>query len=200
MRKFYAVFLAMLMVFGFSAAASAALVLNFDIDFHTTGLSNAVHSYTKGDTDTGQTIDLQPCESVWVDFYADVLTSDGLTGADFTLTFNPATLEATQAVQGPNFLYITPPSVGPGFAHIEDLSFVSIVANDILLGSVLLHCTGPGLDPLVLSGTFVSTSGVDPVYFNNLVVGSINNVPIPGAIWLLGSGLIGLVAKKRKIK
>lgn len=56
-------------------------------------------------------------------------------------------------------------------------------------------------------GTYFDTSG-DVIYdpyptpgsagFDLDAAGVINAVPIPGSLWLLGSGLIGLVAIRRK--
>jgi len=46
----------------------------------------------------------------------------------------------------------------------------------------------------------VSASAFTPAYFamDNLTIGTAAPVPIPGAVWLLGSGLIGLICMRRK--
>ena len=201
MKKIMVILMAVFMIFGFSTAASAAFDLSFNIDFHTDGLSNPVHSYASGDYNTGDTIQLNQCEYVWVDFYADV-TGDAFTGADLTLAFNAATLDATNATGAGGFSPIVPATIAPGSVFISLGNFTGVTGDDNIFASILLHCIAlsPG-DDLYMSGIFVDLAS-DPVVIDppGCVVGTIENVPIPGALWLLGSGLIGLVGVRRRVR
>lgn len=200
MKKIMVILMAVFMIFGFSTAASAAFDLSFNIDFHTDGLSNPVHSYASGDYNTGDTIQLNPCEYVWVDFYADV-TGEAFTGADLTLAFNAATLEATDATGAGGFVPIGSATIAPGSASISTGNFTGVTGNDNIFASILLHCIGLGIDDLYMSGLFADLASpaivIEPP---GCVVGTIENVPIPGALWLLGSGLIGLVGVRRRVR
>jgi len=56
-------------------------------------------------------------------------------------------------------------------------------------------------NPLIASATFsyVSTQSVNGFSLDDVTFGSVSAVPLPAAVWLFGSGLIGLVcAAKRK--
>jgi len=65
-------------------------------------------------------------------------------------------------------------------------------------GSVVsLFISNPSSDILSASLTWINGSIDDETGIDNI---SFNTVPIPGAIWLLGSGLLGLVAIRRRKK
>ena len=49
-----------------------------------------------------------------------------------------------------------------------------------------------------VGGSMLNNANVDPIYGGSWA--SFQVVPIPGAVWLLGSGLIGIVGIRRKIK
>ena len=52
-------------------------------------------------------------------------------------------------------------------------------------------------------GTYNSISWTNPAYeawYGFTVGANVNPVPIPGAVWLLGSGLIGLIGLRRKFR
>ena len=63
-------------------------------------------------------------------------------------------------------------------------------------GSVVnLFITDPTSDILSVSLTWINGSIDDETGIDNI---SFNTVPIPGALWLLGSGLMGMVAMRRR--
>lgn len=206
MKKITVFMLAILMVIGIGTAANAAY-LDFDIDFWTDG-TNPVHNYDKNDPgvyDTGETIDLQPCEYVWVDIYFH--TDYEITAGSFDLTFNAANLEAYEVAYDPaKWGLPTTDLTNPG--HVISSAVVmpigaSVTDSDNLFASVLLHCTGISTDELWLNnniGFTTTTPGevipIDP----SVYLGTINNVPVPGTAWLLGLGLFGLVGLRRKMK
>jgi hypothetical protein len=51
-----------------------------------------------------------------------------------------------------------------------------------------------------LGGTIASSNYVVNHIGTNYVVSSASAVPIPAAVWLLGSGLVGLVALRRRMR
>jgi hypothetical protein len=113
--------------------------------------------------------------------------SEGLT-FNFTADQSPYTYQAT----------LTDLSTVPYFGF--DFLFLSVTSSTEILASII----GPG------SFTFPVEAG--KLYFAN-VFGTgggemdaglfgleITTVPIPGSVWLLGSGLIGIVGIRRKFK
>jgi hypothetical protein len=79
-------------------------------------------------------------------------------------------------------------------------------SEDHVIGTFVLHCMGPGETALAVEprfefpfnlsladGSFID----DSVSFESVVI---NQVPIPGALLLLGSGLLGLIGLRKKIK
>ena len=205
MKKFFVTLLGVLMAVGFGTAAMAAPTLNFDIDFYSDSTP-----YDEGVFDTGSTIDLIVGQSVNVDIYFSV-TEEGVSGGGFTIPINSATLSASNLSFPSAFIdtgssgidadkinyeaYAVPPGtvVGPG--------------SNYLFASFVLTCSGLGLDELWLNDLdsriqwVTSPSGFDLDDQLGVKLASVNNnVPIPGALWLLGSGLIGLFGIRRRMK
>jgi hypothetical protein len=206
MKKIGVIILAILMVSGFGTVASAAPTLSFDIDFY-----DGSTALAQGVFDTGSTIRLMPGDTVNVDILFSV-TEEGVVGGGFDLDFDS---DGINNLTASNLSFPFPPFVDTGESEItagnvraQAFAFPPGTAvgpgSDNVLASFVFECTGLGLDDLVLGdfGTgadwVTSPSGID---LDDQVTGtlaSINNVPIPGALWLLGSGLIALVGLRRR--
>ena len=205
MKKFFVTLLGVLMAVGLGTAAMAAPTLSFDIDFygdHT--------SYDKGVFDTGSTIDLIVGQSVNVDILFSV-TEEGIVAGGFTIPINSATLSASD-------LSFPTPFINAGYSGIDadKIDYEAMAwpggtvvgpGSDYLFASFVLTCSGLGLDELWLNDLdsriqwVTSPSGFDLDDQLGVKLASVNNnVPIPGALWLLGSGLIGLFGIRRRMK
>ena len=201
MKKVGFLVCAVLMILGFGSFASAAPVLTFDIDFG-----------QDGTFETGGVYDLLPGGSVAADLYFTV-TEEGVVGGGFALQYDPSLL----AVTGYSFVF--PPFLDTGLSYNDpgDLGLEafrnpagSATAPDVAtkFASVDFECLGPGLTALTLfdfnlvTVQFVtSPSGLkldSQIPAEGILLASINQVPIPGAVWLLGSGLVGLIAFTRR--
>jgi hypothetical protein len=56
--------------------------------------------------------------------------------------------------------------------------------------------TGVGMS----TGSWLGTYDATPTWTGTVVITGLPEIPIPGAIWLLGSGMIGLVGLRRKFR
>lgn len=155
-----------------------------------------------------------------IDIYFDLPTSeypsatyDGMYATNFNLNFDPNYLEVN------NTSYNT--------AAFEDSTFTNIVVHSNYINFGLLDEFGTGFDGQFLLGsatfnakstlgtTYLTTSDTNPsvpgdfytqnftsidtsVLFKSGEI-EISEVPIPGAVWLLGSGVIGIIGIRRKL-
>lgn len=197
MKKFSGLVLAMLMALGISSVANAAY---FNIDFY-----DYDTAYVKNVYDTNIILEL----GQWV--YADIYVSglppegEGTVGMGFDLTFDASNLEAAGLVIASPFMDTGKSGIIPG--HVLAEAWVvppgsDVGGDDILLATFALHCTGISVDELELwlndldgSAQWVLKDGsvLDGELFPTHIATVNNVVPIPGAVWLLGSGLFGLV-------
>jgi hypothetical protein len=182
-----------------SAIANAAPTLSFNIDFY-----GGDTSYVQGAFDTGSTILLNPGETVNVDLYYAV-TEQGVIGGGFDIEFDPALLESAGSLTIAAPWMTVPPSPDAVNLRSDFLAFSAVDASaDTLLASFALSCIGVGSTEIwaadyndqpnwLTIGQIVLDDQL-PIY-----LATVNNVPIPGAVWLLGSGLLGLLGIRRRI-
>ena len=153
---------------------------------------------------------VNPTESFLLDVYIsapEALNHDGLYGAGFYVGFDGGVIRADTAI-------VEDPPFDPGFSVIEISSdYVMYQAlmkmdekyhyGDILMGTIQFSPIAMGVSTITTSDYSASPDFTyfDGVSFDSEVTfcgGTVNVVPIPGAILLLGSGLLGLIGIGRK--
>lgn len=185
---------------------------SFNLDFYN------VTNWDKGEMDTGKTM-LLPVNyqgNILIDLYLSSGPgevndlSSGLIGYTLNFSWLSSLLTysgAAFAVPSPYFNAGRTSSAVPGVVTIDALCFSGYPSTrDILLGTISLSMNqdAVGTSPLILSvldagGANVMLANGDVLdYLLPQTLGTISNVPIPGAIWLLGSGLLGLIGLRRK--
>ena len=216
MKKVSPVLLATAMIFGLNTAAKAAPVLTFDIDFY-----GGDTSLIQGELDTGTTIELKKVgDTVMVDLLYSI-TEVGLWKAGWDVQFPAHNLTATSLIL---------PAIGAWTAYPDDPQGITdghVRFRGQTMNEWAFTGLGPGEN--LLLGTFELTGmnaslnneiwlyDYDPdspdwaagiIYGGGVLdlqvvaarLGAVNVVPVPGAVWLLGSGLAGLVALRRRKK
>jgi hypothetical protein len=79
-------------------------------------------------------------------------------------------------------------SISPPFEYINESSTKSFtLTRTVSAGDTVEFIVGPDSNGVNLSGT-------------TPLAATINTVPIPGAVWLVGSGLLGLAGLRRKLR
>ena len=124
-----------------------------------------------------------------------------LAGGTIDLGFDSAVVQVDSVVIDP-FWDFFPDGGGPAVGNVwPDIGF-DVFANDPATGTftiatINLTALALGSSSLVILGTseFFSTIALlDPTRID----GTVNVVPVPAAVWLFGSGLLGLVGVARK--
>lgn len=201
--KKLALLLTMLMVLGFGTAANA---MSIEIDFY-----GGTTSYLQGDYDTGGTINLIPKQDwVLVDIVAsDVPSDNGVAVFSWVMNFDPSNMQVAEDEifkldTDFAFTFVNEVDNKAGTIKLEAAS-TDPPGGEVVLGTFRIDCTDFSIDQLFIAqlndNNNLLADGTD---FEELypkgVFATVNQVPIPAAAWLLGSGLLGLVAIRRKKK
>jgi hypothetical protein len=209
MKRLLVLLMAGFMVIGFAMSASASVdPMQFKLDFGQDGSFE-------------DTWILDPSEVVWIDVYVSNIPPPGLISMGFDIEYDPRQLAVTPgtAVDAANW-YINPQvnidtpgeiemKGGRVFPGLYD-PLSGLAGNDIKLGTIELHCILPGISDLWLFDSdrqggyddFVLQDGtvLDVQLKDGVKVGTIINTPIPSAVLLLGSGLVGLLGFRRRMR
>ena len=204
MKKLLIVCSALLLILGFAGTAPAAPVYPVWVD--------ASPDKNGGDGIPDDTIILRPSEVVWLDVFISNIPNSQLISAGLTVDFDPKQLEVT-----PGTTFFEPPWIGFMGSRVDfdntagTIDFVGGTLapwadSDVPLITIELHC--------IAVGTSFLNFGDHPEPFADFVLADgtvldgeigfprieVINTPIPSALLLLGSGLLGLLGFRRKMK
>lgn len=205
MKKIIFACLTAVLTLGLTNTASAALVYPVWVD-----ASPTLHG---GDGIADTSITLAPSEVVWLDVFISDIPTAGLVSAGLVVNYDPAQLEVT-----PGTWFYDPPWTADfnlskiswdnnsGIIDFAGAGFGSPFGTVPLI-TIELHCIAPGvsslvfgqhpgpIDDFVLANEPLSTILDADVLFPTI---EMVNTPVPGALWLFGSGLVGLLGLRRK--
>lgn len=134
----------------------------------------------------------------------------GTSGGGLNVSWNPAFLSVDDlsdvniTFTGDLFFTTTPVlDTGAGTLEFSTSSINGETAAGFDIAEITFTAIGLGLSPIDITVDSLIDVWAD---YDSLAIttpsatdGSVNVVPIPGAIWLLGSGLIGMVGIRRKL-
>ncbi len=199
MKRHIVACIACLMLLVLAGPASGALT--FQLDF---GQDGSLETEWK----------LFPTEGVLIDLYVSNAPEPGLQSMGFDFVYDPAAIRVeagtgSETAIGTNWFIPGPVETSPGVLQMTGGRIGGLVGDNIKLATIDLSCLAPtGITELFLfdsdrGGTyddFVLVDGtlLDGDLAGGIKLGEINQVPIPGAIWILGSGLVALVGLRRR--
>ena len=173
-----------------STSVESALILTID-NYTTDELSFSI----SGTFDTDTTGELPGYLGIKNDWSNNVGIHTELFNSIPTVSFNsisigganPTTFVADNGATGDSVTFRNPAGIG-----------VSLTAGTQVLGSVIL--TGVGMFNPSNASSLELLSGYDSSTedWHRLEASAINAVPVPAAVWLFGSGLIGLIGLARR--
>lgn len=197
MKRLFILVLALFMVFGLTNLVKADLMFNLDFE---------------QDGNYENYWELKPGETVLIDIYVSNVPSPGLVDIGFDIVYNSDQLEVASANIEKGNWDRKDSRVTRTFLEIEMIGGrleSGLSGDNIKLGTIELKCKALGISELWLYDSdrggnyddFVLANGtvLDDQIVNRVKLAEINNIPIPGTLLLLGSGLIGLLGLGRRM-
>lgn len=148
--------------------------------------------------------------------YADVDNAHGgLVGFGVSMTFdeppisvNAVPSQLSNILVDPQWNFLPTKSVGVGVLTAAGSSFMSFVGPSVHLFDATFVAMADGISVLTMTDenpNFADFAGLDGFDYDasgelNFLSTEIKVVPVPAAVWLFGSGLIGLVGVARRKK
>jgi len=207
MKRLLVVAVALFMVLGLAnlVRANSVRVLNFGLD-----IDNDPSTFENN-------IILSVGDSITVDLYVTNMEDPGLQSFGFDLVYDAALLGVTNANIGPDWNfgvakldYSTDGLVEMAKAYFNFDPPPYGLSGNVLLGSITFRCEALGLSMLTIYDEHrdgndyadfamaITGKPLDDQITNGVIIGSINNVPIPSTLLLLGTGLISFLGLSRR--
>lgn len=163
-----------------------------------------------GDLIPDTKVDLLVCQKVWLDLYVSGILPPGAVNFAFNLNYdseqftyeppNHPSLKVGEIWSNLDFRYV---DVGNGYIIGEGAMPMSgvkeVFGDNIEIAMIDFHCKRVGSYTLNFE-EFGLWNMAGNSYDLGYIPLTINNVPIPGALLLLGSGLLGILGLRRKIR
>ena len=146
--------------------------------------------------------------------YADVDNAHGgLVGFGVSMTFdeppisvNAVPTQLSNIIVDPQWNFLPTKSVGAGVLTAAGSSFMSFVGPSVHLFDATFVATANGISVLTMTDeipSFGDFAGLDGFDYDasgelNFLITEVKVVPVPAAVWLFGSGLIGLIGVARR--
>ena len=106
---------------------------------------------------------------------------------------------------GSMYTFMDSPISNGDLVEVDGYNFGPGIIDNHLLGILTLECMGPGVTELIAMGRLPEQRNVAltdgtflPIEFGSLTINQV--VPIPGAFYLLCSGLLGLIGIKKRMR
>lgn len=153
------------------------------------------------------TSDVKVGDTIFVDIVGD-FTEPGLAGGNIDLGFNNEILTIDSVEVNSTLFAFDPDGGGPAIGNVwPDIFFdVDTIINEdppatgtFTIATITLTAIAEGTSSLMILGGsnfFSTTAALSPTLFDGTV--NVSAVPIPAAVWLFGSGLLGLVGLARR--
>lgn len=146
---------------------------------------------------------VDPCDIFFVDLVADIPQQDAILGWGLDLLYDPTQMSWDSLIIGTDWNQAS--GDGDGFGGLAVFPPGLIWGDDILLATLDFHCRRPGfswLDVAVTSGDptegFILPGGGFADWTSTPA--NITQTPEPATLFLIGTGLAGLAAARRRKK
>jgi len=159
-----------------------------------------------GDKQPDTWVNLIPCQKVWLDLYVSNIPSPGADFFDFELiydanqfTFDPPLHPSIKLGPGWTYQpYSDNSSSGLIIAWAGAETGKAFYGDNIEIALIDLHCKKVGSYTLIFDYFYLYETGSGDLFQIEYIPLTINNVPIPGTLILIGSGLLGLIGLRRR--
>ena len=153
-------------------------------------------------------IEVPVCTIFEVDLLANILESDAINGWGIDLLWDHTQMDLDSFIIGTGWTPPAPGTTDDGLAGFLPLSFPPVDpvwGNNILLATFKFHCLNVGFSTLdldVTSGDLMEGFALETGGFAawTYTPANISQIPEPATLFLIGTGLTGLIATCRRKK